>query len=86
MYVCSVVKQRKQKGARVRTKSSSSLFFLRLIVMKVDSFAIENDACNKNCWSDAKGPWQLNYMLKMNYIELYCFLLFCFLLKKVFVM
>lgn len=67
MYVCSAVKQLKQKGARVRTKSSASLFFLRLIVMKVDSFAIQNDASNKNCWSDAKGPRQLNYMLKMNY-------------------
>ena len=58
MYVCSAVKQLKQKGARVRAKSSASpsLFFLRLIVMKVDSFAIQNDASNKNCWSDAKGP------------------------------
>lgn len=56
MYVCSAVKQLKQKGARVRTKSSASLFFLRLIVMKVDSFAIQNDASNKNFWSDAKGP------------------------------
>lgn len=56
MYVCSAVKQLKQKGARVRTESSASLFFLILIVMKVDSFAIQNDASNKNCWSDAKGP------------------------------
>ena len=40
--------------------------------MKVDSFAIQNDASNKNFWSDAKGPWQLNYMLKMNYTNEWC--------------
>lgn len=56
MYVCSAVKQLKQKGARVRTKSSASLFFLRLIVMKVDSFAIQNDASNKIAGQTQKDP------------------------------
>lgn len=56
MYVCSAVKQLKQKVARVRTKSSASLFFLRLIVMKVDSFAIQNDASNKIAGQTQKDP------------------------------